>query len=677
MSVPMDVVGSGAQPPSRLLLPRADSTTKSQSSSSKSTSSGSSTSKCNGSSCTKPTDDSQSYAVAIAVVVPVFVVCLVLAFVLYKVWKRGKKEASEDNDPDFDGDGEYLPSDEQNMKFRELSAPGTFTDSNFEDLELKSQSHATPSHACTPNKSHFPLNPFQLPRGDDAEELRSFARSVNNHELDAYKLASRSVSEVSLVRSDRIFQRPQILARNGKSSSFTSSNMISVESASNWAANDDNLSTQSSVVNGDSTSEMEDSPIKRAPGEVKQGFITSAIGLDPEKSNSESRSSESFVDASREIQEINEVRYTGKDDSEELYLSSKEEENIKRMKSIYEVYLDRNGTVRTVRPSKHGEATDTEPQSNAFVTTRSLPQEAPLTIGHATDLQNGLNAQQSHNEIPTTENQNALQLPRTDDEDRADRRAVSSIYSELPTFPPQSAQPEYHGGQQHYQEEHYVQQPQYQPEYQPNYQQHYAGVPESAYAYSEMGSGPQQYYHPQVLENIEELPNPSNLPFLSSTTSLTSYKKAGKSNLQLQASSINGTSLNPIDHPEYFYNQMSGSNISPSGTTPQSTGQNPILPHHLRQSVVMTNPAELAFPKMHKPAGSFRNISAANSRNNSMTSQHTFQQYQSQLAHQRVSGILDDHDTFPPPRVGGILPHSGSHEELRKQLGSSDNYNTS
>ena len=104
------------------LYPRADSSTDSASSSK--TSSKESSTKCTSKAeCKKPSDATDATTVAVAVVVPVAVVGLILCFVLWKVWKRSKKEAMEDNDPDFDGDGEYLPQAQYRFDTKEQSEP--------------------------------------------------------------------------------------------------------------------------------------------------------------------------------------------------------------------------------------------------------------------------------------------------------------------------------------------------------------------------------------------------------------------------------------------------------------------------------------------------------------------------------------------------------------------------
>ena len=146
---------------------------------------------------------------------------------------------------------------------------------------------------------------------------------------------------------------------------------------------------------------------------------------------------------------------------------------------------------------------------------------------------------------------------------------------------------------------------------------------------------------------------------------------------------MNGTALNIMDNPEMFYaqsdnqfmppNQFGNDNTSIATGGTQSTG---LHPHQMRNSIVMTNPSELQVNTLYKPAGSFRKFNDPYSRNNSMNSQaNTYQQYVQNQMHTRVSGILEEEDILQPPSVPGILPHSGSSEDLRKQLGSSHNFN--
>ncbi|KAG7819568.1 hypothetical protein KL928_002242 [Ogataea angusta] len=54
-------------------------------------------------------DDLNSTSIVLAVVIPVAVVAMVVAFFIWRAWKRNKKEALDDNDPDFYGDNTVLP----------------------------------------------------------------------------------------------------------------------------------------------------------------------------------------------------------------------------------------------------------------------------------------------------------------------------------------------------------------------------------------------------------------------------------------------------------------------------------------------------------------------------------------------------------------------------------------
>ncbi|PAK58316.1 hypothetical protein B9K02_12470, partial [Lentilactobacillus kefiri] len=76
---------------------------------------------------------------------------------------------------------------------------------------------------------------------------------------------------------------------------------------------------------------------------------------------------------------------------------------------------------------------------------------------------------------------------------------------------------------------------------------------------------PSQYMHPQTLEQIDELPMPSKLVNSDSSHSLTSFKQVTKSQQQLQqqqnilqTARLNGTALNPMDHPEMFHTNNDG-----------------------------------------------------------------------------------------------------------------------
>ncbi|AMD19630.1 HCL521Cp [Eremothecium sinecaudum] len=67
-----------------------------------------STPTCPGGKCHMPTDTGGT-AILIGVLVPLAIIALGLGIVVYKVWKRNKREALEDYDPNFVGDAEFVP----------------------------------------------------------------------------------------------------------------------------------------------------------------------------------------------------------------------------------------------------------------------------------------------------------------------------------------------------------------------------------------------------------------------------------------------------------------------------------------------------------------------------------------------------------------------------------------
>ena len=256
-------------------------------------------------------------------------------------------------------------------------------------------------------------------------------------------------------------------------------------------------------------------------------------------------------------------------------------------------------------------------------------------------------------------------------------RPPSSIYSEAP-------------GPTHFQQQNYQQHQLPQGYNMQQLQAQWGGNPQGQYYQQEylpqeyyMQSIPYQHGHPQTLEEIGELPTPAKLVNSSSLHSLTSFRGPSKPQYgqQLQPASINGTALNPMDHPEMFYlsntepsftqDQQTRNSDSTSSLSKNGSSTSALLPFQLRTSVVMTNPAEVDSNNSYKPAGSIRKFNDTNGRNNSFTTQTN--PYQ-QMLESRVSGILEPTDVIQPVSMSNILPHSGSQEDLRKQLGTSDKY---
>ncbi|SMN20767.1 similar to Saccharomyces cerevisiae YHR149C SKG6 Integral membrane protein that localizes primarily to growing sites such as the bud tip or the cell periphery [Maudiozyma saulgeensis] len=569
-------------------------------SSSASSTSSSKNAKCTGTKaqCQKPTDHDMSVTIGVAVAVPVVVIILFLGIILYFVYRRGKKEALEDNDPDFDGDEfltGYYPTHptydnpiETKQVFHEQYDQTQLQQNNTNPFNDNNTTNNYSINNPNSNIQPWEVNPFHIPgSGSDIHSLRTFAREIKMDGDHGYNLASMS--------------------RHASQSS---------------------LDLLSSATNN--TSPLEKQDVIQSPPQQEE-------------------------ESHRLSQPVEQVTRFDEDGEP---ITPAEEENIRRMRSIYKVYLDRNDTIIRQSPEK------------------SVVAEEPMTNVSR------LEVQPPQPSLPTEENDGSMgNLGGYDDTGNNNRathyRVASSIYSELPNKPASVM----------YQQEPLPQYPQYMPQqqqqqqYLPQQQQQMQYMPQQSYIL-------QQRNHPQTLESIGELPPPARLAYSASSHSLTSFRQPSKQTFALQTARLNGTALNPMDHPEMFYSQSDEPYVSQqqygndlqSMTTNNTMGTTShVHPYQMRNSIVMTNPSELqSSSRSYRPAGSFRkfndpmNTTNNNSRNNSLvTSNNTYQQY----VQSRVSGILEESDVLQPPSVPGILPHSGSSEDLRKQLGSSHNFN--
>lgn len=67
-------------------------------------------SECRGGSvCQRPTAASSVSTILICLLLPTTIILLILGTITYIVWRRNKREALEDNDPNFIGDAELIP----------------------------------------------------------------------------------------------------------------------------------------------------------------------------------------------------------------------------------------------------------------------------------------------------------------------------------------------------------------------------------------------------------------------------------------------------------------------------------------------------------------------------------------------------------------------------------------
>lgn len=614
--------------------------------------------KCTGSksSCERPSN-TNAVTVGVAVAIPVGCVLILFVVILWVVYRRNKKEAQEDNDPEFEGDTEYLPAAKGAKGYSLSSSSGSGDSRTPREWVGDEESYfGNPGRYVRGNESARDsqarnLNPFFLPEGND-DSLRDFARQLQNDELGPYRIASNShsrvTSQLSLpLEKNAVKVSPDV---GSSTTAYTSGNA------------NDTLSDATPAGDLRSSSEppLNQSPVKSAAGDVTRKFAEDHSGLEAEHSkldsldnqNSHTRAAEIFHDDfdfdAREPQNRLDDPVSGevRDDDHVITLSAKEEEDIRRMKSVYKVYLDRNGTMKQ-QPVDEQELEDYEEQEAIAQSSNISETDAGTHLRVASDshrVASSIYSAPPPQSYPVQESQ-------VNAEYYMDHNSTSQQYSNQP----QNVAP--YGYVQPYAQS-YEQQQQYPPQHYPmHFPQH-------------------QYAHPQTLETIGELPTPTNLPFSTSSHSLTSFKQKSKQPqiAQLQAARINGTAVNPMDHPEMFYAHGNDSYASYQ-TANGSVVSQPAAPYQLRQSVVMTNPADLTPAPRFRPAGSIRTASAANTRNNTMTSRMNPYYQQQQAYNSRVSGLLNEADVTQPPSVGQILPHSGSNEDVRRQIGTSHNYN--
>lgn len=667
--------------------------------------------KCEGSKqqCELPTDHNLGVRVGVAVAIPVGVIIIVLVGILIVVYRRSKREEKEDHDPEFEGDNEYIP----------VARHGAL------------QKHRENMMMAT--------DPFQLPgsTGSDAD-LRDFAKRVQSDGFGGYQLASMSASnnasQVSLTHLDqsRGSAGPRMLMKNMRPPmTHMAYSSTSLRNATNGHSTDDSTgtSTDRSPTALSADEKLSHNLHSNLSEKPKPSFEFETMVIESNDLDDDDDDDDDEYNNGRTNERNNYHRDTDKYDMEDdnasefvTELSPDEEENIQRMKSIYKVYLDRSKTIKEREdnplPSDDEQESlalkreENEDTLNALTTSNnqlavqegsnhgraasSIYSELPVLSQHEKKVSEVSNQMQMNdrNVVPPQTSQDITggqqygQPYNTglDGATQAYPYQSQEGYNQFPqeAYYQQSSQNGLYGQQipeeGNYPQSQYIQYPQqmYQPTYNVSLQQ-------NMMSYNNNNAS-QEFHHPQTLETIGELPTPAYLASSESTNSLTAFKKNQKQQLhQIQTARINGTALNPMDHPEMFYSPSTDTYLNNGGMQPSNgsvysantyRGQvnGAPLPYQLRQSVVMTNPSELSLNTLHKPAGSLRNYINSNSRNNSLTTQGNPYNQPNQS---RVSGILDHIDTIQPPGVGNILPHNGSSSDLRKQLGSSNNYNFS
>lgn len=655
--------------------------------------------KCSGSKekCELPSGNSHSTAitVGVAVAIPVAFVIIILGTILYIVRKRSKKEEREDDDPDFFGDTEYLPSQldhhndimihDNSYSMDQFNNNNNFSKTNLLPNSMSNSQNGLMEKNNSMMDNPFNNDPFQLPNGNN-DSIRDFARQLQDDGIGGYRYASqsRNASQLSL--------RNHINKNNTNNvNGYMDRNPNRPNNLQNVIQRHPNMESEQ-YDNVKSQQKMNHNHKK----DIENNKIDDNNGID-------------FNQKNQTVNQTEKVEFDDKTYNDNNFASdlSPEEENIQRMKSIYKVYLDRSETLRNDRGLSNEIQLDNMPVDGDAELSRHVNNENNSNNNENNDNNNHLN---TSNNLDVKDNEKS-------------RRIASSIYSESATQMFQNGGYNYNnnnnyvnnddmassiytsqtnGNNYRYNDNNNNMVQQYQnPQqeyYNPQQQQQQMQMQNS---FPPLPNLPSHNTHPQTLEQIDELPMPSKLMHSQSSHSLTSFKKQiPHINKQLpiqQTQRFNGTALNPMDHPDLFYtsnnnefqpHQLPIANSNGSIMSNSTNVPNIVSPHQLRKSIVMTNPAELQNNKTYKPAGSLRNMNGVNNtpmtnmpygNNNginsySMGNVSVINDATNKIIHNRVSGILHDTDMVQPQSIGGILPHSGSNDDLRKQLGVSTNY---
>jgi hypothetical protein len=695
---------------------RADSSSSSGSGSGSASSTKSSST--NGDSCSGDKQKCQkgSYVdaktVGISVAVPVAVFLLIIGFFMWRSYRKGKKESAEDDDPDFYGETTILP-DYPNRGYDEFGNPisgAKGPGGGFDKFNGDNQSYYSMDPFGNNNSARYPaqvMNPPQSARLASERSLNNnspFYESIplpyqhnlgSKHSLDEFAKHSLgnehsgyAISRPSSRTTSRNDSASVYKTQSPHSSTFNMLQQQQKRAAAERALSSEEPTTTESSYSHEKKPDAEDEDQFKTRNNDGDTFKDSATGQaqhldsqnyhhrqnsdlsysedEPEfifatdrlpEENDQSRNKDQIIVPPTDNHPVDQLKVTNPDEEEE------DDEDIKRMKSVYKVYFDRENSVKGKKPEADEEIPSLPNLEDSLPQGQSLNSTIPtLNVEEDFSFDNGAPEKESHEQdeendpLPTSF---GLKVNET----AQSRRAASSIYSSIP-LPYENAYPSVPEQQQQQQQ----QQQQYQPSRLP--QQYPRQVPYQQQQQQQQGTRP-----PPPLSRIQipqyndpaapEVPSASRMNYDSIVTnteyaptkSLTGGSRPGNFGTKKP--------FNPIHYSDQIFRPTSPSTPSSPGFDQlNSDGYDfndvtPPLPHHIRQSIVMVNPVEIGKQKIYRPAGSFSQYqqqSANSSRNGSMTSASVAYSQQEQQ------------------EGNDYLPKSGSQADLRKHLGSSNNY---
>lgn len=644
----------------------------------------SSTSKCSNKQQCEHGTSTNGLTIGLAIGIPVFVFLSIIGVFVIRAYRKNKKEDAEenDNDPDYYGESTVLP--EYPKRRGNQQVPPQFDDASVvsshqnpfnggqqrfardntrypsavfnPQQQTQSRAPSMPNdHATEHNYEGFTI-PYQHSFGSK-HSLDDYAKHVGG-DYQAYGLANSAVPS-----------RPQSPYISPSSSQLD----VSKHNVRNLMEKDDFTTDSSNSYRQEKESPI-DSVNRNTVTEGEVPYVGDDYDdspdafADPKMQNARRQSGLSFIESEPEMLNQKTVAFSTHPEMHEVEREGpdeEEDEDIKRMKSVYRVYFDRENSVKSTKTLNPGNDDDDEEE------VPPLPQMPSPVAFNEPAFVKSVQEENEPEEFPEVSGYfDEPEAESTQDEPEfltvsaKKQRAVSSVYSTVPLQYGQYGQEQQQ--QQQPTDQHLRYQPQdYQP--QPVQQQHSGQPPSQYYQYSgrQQQPPPQQYQQappqqyqqfqpptftgkPRYEQQVSELPSANRINYDSivSDTQFAPTKSFTGDRPQL--------AVRPFD-PLQYSDQIFSPTSPNSPNSPQfgSVGSAPPAPHHMRQSIVMMNPVEIGKQKIYRPAGAFSQINSANSSR---------------------AGSLTSQSAYAPPQGHDELPRSGSQSDLRKQLGSSDNY---
>ncbi|TID30541.1 hypothetical protein CANINC_000895 [Pichia inconspicua] len=621
--------------------------------------------KCTGDAqmCQTGVDTTNTLTICLAVIIPVVVIGLIVGFFAFKAYRRNKKEFQEEaNDPDFNGDNIVLPDYPRYAPPRNMmQSTDSFGDKsspfNEKSIARPPLAHSQSNISFQPYAEN--MSQFALPFGNSKDDLDRYSKNLGldfhefNYPINKITNSPAGSRANSLAGSRRASYSSSVRPLSGYNKP------VSPTKTEDTIGSTKEVSTNSKYYPQEESIEAENIENPENPFHEDTEPSTSPNSSDLSKAapSSGSNTEEDVMDVKDgEIPQLEPHEV-------DVPLSPEEEQQLDRMKSVYQVYFSRNGSRRVKR---HDDDND------EFVAdeTQKLPNIVTDETQKMPNIVQDEYPQTSHDPVPQ------------DNDDSADYRASVSSSVYLPvdeTVPPiagnyahqqfgnlvnHQQQQQYRQYQQYpqqqypqqYQQQHYQQQYQQQPYQQQPYpqqpypQQHYQQHPYQQYAQQPQYA--QNAYHGYAsdmrnqqynqLPALEKLPLPHQLNKRTSTLESMTTFTAEKKNRTLPAVPVN-QNFDPISHVNWADGQRQGSTSSPS-------------PSQIRKSIVMFNPVGLSESKTYVSKGTAKERVRA-------------------LGSPSGNGPLYGFYENVPERPHGaenLIPRNGSQLDLRRNL---DNVN--